>query len=243
MADTSPHPTPRRAAPAIELTREVLHKRYSAFSDQALVAARAAGSKNYSPLAWEVIRELIKARGLSLRSLSPVTQLGTPPAALPPAPARSSRAAPTVAASPFLLVSRQRGLRWSADDPLPLTARDVMAVAALIYGIAGLSLVVGAFMNRGPVAAQGPGVLGLGAVGLVSLAFAGSSKRPPSPRWWWLATLYCGISPALALARIGSATGSRWPQLLLGALLGILWVVYFGRRRATYGLAPWRWLG
>jgi hypothetical protein len=230
----------------MELTREVLHKRYSAFSDQALVAARAAGSKNYSPLAWEVIRELIKARGLSLRSLSPVTQPGAPLAGLPPAPARSSRAAQTVqtvAVSPFLVVSRLRGLRWSADDPLPFVARDVMAVAALIYGLAGLSLVVGAFMNRGAAAAQGAGVLELGAIGLASLAFAGSSRRPPSPSSWWVATLYCSAMPALALARIGSANASRWPQLVLGAFVGVLGLVYFGRRRAAYGLAPWRWLG
>jgi len=240
----------------MELTREVLRSRYNTFSDQALLAARAVGPEPYSPLAWEVIQALLATRGLSngpTNGKAPATAPAAPTpkafaaAKVPPTtPAPSPKpveAAPTRAVSPYLLVSRVRRQRWSADDWLPTLARDIMGVAALIYGVFGLAIVIAAFIIRGIAAARGPGVLELGGFSALSLAFGFTTRCPPSPRWWWLATLYCGISPALALSRIGSATASRWPQLALGAFVGVIWFVYFARRRASYGLAPWRWSG
>jgi len=259
----------------MELTREVLRSRYNTFSDQALLAASAAGPMPYSPLAWEVIQALLQARRLADRAPTngsaapaaasaptpkpfpaakapPTAPTAPTPKAFPAAKAppttpsptpKPVEAAPSTAVSPYLLVSRLGRLRWSADDPLPTLARDIMGVAALMYGVFGLALVIAAFIIRGLAAARGPGVLELGAFSALSLAFGFTTRCPPSPRWWWLATLYCGVSPALALSRIGSATGSRWPQLALGAFVGAIWFVYFARRRWTYGLAPWRRLG
>jgi hypothetical protein len=239
-------------------TKEVLHQRYSAFSDQALLAAKAAGPKPYSPLAWEVIQALVKARGLSDRpspnGSAPRTAPAAPtPKAFPAAkarpiatpeprePAETAETAPSRAVSAYLLVSRLRRLRWPADDRLPLAARDVMAVAAVIYGAAALVLVVVAFVLRGQAAARAPGVMELLAASVLSLGFADSARRPPSPATWRLAILYCTVSPAFALSQIGTRTAPPWPQLALGAFVGLLWFLYFSRRRATYGLAPWYW--
>jgi hypothetical protein len=138
-------------------------------------------------------------------------------------------------------MSRLRRLRWPADERLPLTARDIMAVAAVIYGAAALVLVVVAFVLRGQAAARAPGVLEFLAASVLSLAFADSARRPPSPATWRLAIFYCSVSPAFALAQLGTRTAVPWPQLALGGFVGLLWFVYFSRRRTTYGLTPWWW--
>ena len=286
----------------MEITKEVLQQRYSTFSDKALLAAFAAGSGPYSPLAWEVIQEMVAARGLAPASAPaaaapppkapspeaarrPSPGSGTPaatptpkapfpeaarkpspgsgaPVATPtpkassvkaargpatPAPTPASKAQPLEAApsesiSPYFLVSRPRGLRWSADDQLSLAARDIIAVAALIFGVAGVALVITAFVLRGPAAALEPGVLKLGGVIGASFAFAYSARRPPAPWTWWLAMVYCGISPVLALGQIGTTAIEYGPRLGLEVIVGLLWLLYFARRRATYGLAPWPWL-
>jgi hypothetical protein len=119
-------------------------------------------------------------------------------------------------------------------------ARDIMGWAALIYGVFGLALVIAAFVLRGLAAARAPGVIELTAVAAVSLAFGYSVRRPPVPPFWWLAMIYCGASPTLALTRIGGFTAPRWPQVVAGVVVGALWLLYFARRRPMYGLKPWR---
>lgn len=215
----------------MELTKEVLQRRYSTFSDQALLAAKAAGPKPYSPLAWEVIETLVAARGL--------TNALVVPAPTPQARDESPETADTAAVSPYFLVSRLRGERWPSDEQLPFTARYIIALAALIFGAAGVGVVLAAFTFRGPEAIGAPGVLELAAAAGVSLGFAYSTRRPPTPATWWLATLYCSASAVLAMGQIGTINAPRWPQLGVGAVVGVLWLLYFARRRPTYDLAPW----
>jgi len=232
----------------LELTKELLQRRYSKFSDEALLSAKSAGPGPYSPLAWEVIQELVSARGLNghrpppaAAPAKPRSAPPTPPRALPTQPP-PAEAAPVKVVSPYLLVSRVQGLRWPPDQELPLTARYIIALAALIFGAASVGVVVAAFVFRGQAAAWAPGVQQLAAAAGLSLAFAYSTRRSPSPAMWWFATLYCSASAVLAVGQIGSINAPRWPQLALGGFVGVLWILYFARRRETYGLAPWEWL-
>jgi hypothetical protein len=249
----------------LELTKEILHKRYSRFSNEALLAAKAAGPGPYSPLAWEVIQELVAARGLAERAAEPekapvqappppappkaptasgASQSAPAPPGAPPSPAQppSAEGEAVEEISPYFIASRLQDQRWSADAELPLTARYVLGVAALIFGLAGGALVVLAFVHQGGAAAFDPGALKLAAASALSLAFYDSSRRPPSAKHWWFAMLYSGASAPLALGQFSTATTAPGPMILLEVIVGLLWLLYFARRRGAYRLKPWPWL-
>jgi hypothetical protein len=229
----------------VELTREILQKRYSRFSNEALLAAKAAGPGPYSPLAWEVIQALVAARGLEDRAAEAAAKPAAPaPAPGPkPAPAPAPPAAPAApSASPYFIASRSLGQRWPADVSLPLTGRYILGVAALVFGIAGGVLVILAFVHRGGAAVFDPGVLKLAAASALSLAFSDSSRRPPSAKHWWFALLYSAVLPPLALGQMGTITTAPVLLIALEIVVALLWLLYFARRRAAYGLKPWWWL-
>ena len=284
-------------------SKDVLRNRYNTFSNEALLAAKAAGPKGYSPLAWEVILELVAARGLDSPAAPPVSPARppvspptpasllppsapparpTPPTPMPrldimptrppsgptpaiPAPAgppvpaaarpRAAPAPPSTAAdrpvppaaaaavSPYLLVSSLRRSPWPSEDPLPTTARDILGFAALIFGVAGVALILLAATKRGLGTLADPATLQLAVATVLSLAYAISVRRPPSKVTWAIAMAYGAVAPVLALAPLGSGGAPQWPRLAAGGVLGLLWLVYFARRRAHYGLTPWGWLG
>ena len=221
----------------MDVTKEILQLRYAKFSDAALLAAKAAGAGPYSPLAWEVIQDLIVARGLTERATTPPAQPQAPPVS-PPASVEAVEAAVRPAVSPYLLVSLLRKQRWPVDAELPMTARHVIGLAALIFGIAGSVLVILAVVNRGLAAAFNPDVLKLAAVSAVSIGFAASSRRPPSPWHWWFAMLYSGALPPLALSQMATSSTAPGPLIALEVVVGLLWLLYFARRRTAYGLRP-----
>jgi hypothetical protein len=231
----------------LELTKEVLQRRYSKFSDEALLTARSAGPGPYSPLAWEVIQELVLARGINGQkpppAPAPAKSGSEPPKPIPAQPTQSPPAEATPATvSPYFFVSRLRGDRWQYEEDLPLTARYIVSLAALIFGAAAVGVVIAAFVFRGQAAARAPGVLELALAAGLSLGFVYSTRRQQSPATWWYATLYCSVSAVLAVGQIGSVYATRWPQLAIGGFVGALWLLYFGRRREAYGMPPWTWL-
>ena len=221
----------------MDVTKEILQLRYAKFSDEALLAAKAAGSGPYSPLAWQVIQDLVVARGLTERAPTPPVNPQALPAS-PPASVEAVEPASRPAVSPYLLVSRLQKQRWPVDAELPMTARHALSRAALIFGIVGSVLVILAVVNRGLAAAFNHDVLKLGAVSAVSIGFAASSNRPPSPWHWWFAMLYSGALPPLALSQLATASTAPGPLIALEVVVGLLWLLYFARRRTAYGLRP-----
>lgn len=274
-------------------SKDVLRSRYNTFSNEALLAAHAAGPGPYSPLAWEVITELVTARGLGsaaapaspppVRPASvpvpsakavpsapvgpasapvpkapprpapppPVQRLDLMPTRPPAAPARAapvpeaapaSPEAPAALPSPYLAISRARRDVWPGDQPLPTTARDILAFAAMVFGVAGVGIILLAVTKRGPAAVLDLRTGELAGTSVLSLVYALTARRPPSAVAWAVAMLYGAVAPTLILAPLGGADMPRWPRYAIGGVVGLLWVIYFARRRGIYGLKPWRWL-
>lgn len=212
----------------MEITRESLLARYREFSDEALAEAVAAGPEGYAPVAWEVIRELVAARGIVPGQVAPE------PSAVVPEAAAS-------AVSRYLLWSRLvQGARWPEGQPLPLSGRDFLAVIALLSGVVGAAaLVIILVFTEGPLS----GGMTLPVLGLstaLAIGFGVSANRDPSPGGWTIAMVYSAIAPLASLVVAGD--GRLWSLVTdtLALLSGLLWLLYFARRRATYGLPEWR---
>ncbi len=211
----------------MEITRESLFERYREFSDEALAEAVAAGPEGYAPVAWAVIQELVAARGIVPGQLAPGASGVAPDAA-------------AGAVSRYLLWSRLvQGARWPAGEPLPLSGRDFLAVIALLSGVVGVAaLVIILVFTEG----QLPGGMTLPALGLstaLAIVFGVSANRDLSPGSWTIAMMYSAIAPLASLVVAGD--GRLWSLVTdtLALLSGLLWVLYFARRRATYGLPEW----
>jgi hypothetical protein len=159
-----------------------------------------------------------------------------------PEAAPATPEAPAALPSPYLAISRARRDVWPGDEPLPTTARDILAFAAMIFGAAGLGIILFAMTKRGPAAVLDRRTLELAGTSLLSLVYALTARRPPSVATWAIAMLYGAVAPTLILAPLGGAGMPRWPRFAVGGAIGVLWVIYFARRRRNYELAPWRWL-
>jgi hypothetical protein len=73
------------------------------------------------------------------------------------------------------------------------------------------------------------------------LAFAWSATRRPSPLTWYIAMAHFGVGPVLLLGEAASAAPATESPSMLPVFTGGLWLLYFARRRAMYGLPPWEW--
>jgi hypothetical protein len=215
----------------MEISRASLEERYAAFSDRALLEAAAAGPESYSPLAWSVIQELVAARRLHA-DLAGVPAEPTPPVV-------TDAFSSDVAISPYLFLSRFRGQTWPHDRPLRLAGRDALGAIAVLAGGGGLLFFLYVVMFTTGALPDPLSIVALGAGAVVSLAFALSANRTPSPRTWRMAMAYCCLGPALTIFRMARGDSLDWPRGALSVAAGLLWALYFARRRPMYGLAAW----
>jgi hypothetical protein len=238
------------------MDEESLKQLYSTFTDEALVAAAAAGPDSYHPEAWRVIQELLVARGCSKSPGPPESgSLDEPPKALSEqllttrgsslsepvrdAPPAAIEQGTSTEVSRFFIWSRfVQGKRWPQDQVLPLNGRDFLAVVALLFGLSAvLSLVLRAVVDGPPPADVNPPIFALMTV--LALSFGVSANRLPSPRTWTLAMLYAGLSPFLVVLLIPAATPFTPLQACSSLSNALAWLLYFARRRSNYGLPAW----
>ena len=224
---------PLQACLPMSTTKETLRRRYKSFSDKSLLAARASGPNGYAPVAWEVIQELLVARGLVAgEGAGEAKAQGGSVRAAPPTPvaARPHAAGET----PYFLLSLIRRTTWPADRALPLQAANVLALAAFTFGAMGLLVLGMALGLHGPRSLLEPGTPVLAGATALSIVFGISTRRPPSHTTWLIALGYGGVAPILAFLPIGSGTAPLWPRVVAGAVIGGCWVLYFLRRKGVY---------
>jgi hypothetical protein len=216
----------------VEISRESLHAHYKNYSDESLLEAAAAGPGSYSHVAWGVIQELIASRHLAPDATSPA-----PPPAPYVLPPDELEAFPI---SPYFILSRLlRGQRWPAGKLLPLAGRRLAADLALfVAGICVLEVLALVALQT-PSDTAPPGIVSFALLTALTLAFGLSGRRSPTPFAWRFTMFYFGASPVLTTLPLTENSAPDWRHGALAVIGSAAWLLYFARRRETYGLPPW----
>jgi hypothetical protein len=216
----------------VEISKESLYAHYKNYSDESLLEAAGAGPESYSPAAWSVIQELIASRQLA--SDATMTPPPLAPCGLPP----GELEVPHI--SPYFILSRLlRGQRWPADKSLPMAGQRFLADLALFFGaIGGLATLI-LMALPSPAFSAPSSTPTLAVLTALAIAFGVSGRRTPSPFTWRLTMLYLGAHPVLATIPLTENGAPAWRDGALALIGSATWLLYFARRRETYGLPPW----
>jgi hypothetical protein len=112
-------------------------------------------------------------------------------------------------------------------------------VVALLSGCLGLVLPIVVLVIPGLSVAAPLTLLALTLGAGVSVVFAVTANKPPSPLAWRVAMIYCALPPVVTVLSAFRGERSLEPFSALPVLVSGLWLLYFARRRSMYGLPPW----
>jgi hypothetical protein len=215
----------------MDISRAALEARYRSFSDEDLLEALRTGPEAYSATAWEVIQSSVASRALV--STEPTT--GT----APHTPEPESSANRTT--STYLLWNRLlQGSPWPGDKPLPLRGRDFVAVLSLLSGALAWIVLILFFVSSSPFQPVFPVRLGPFALAsALALGFGIAATRTPSPQTWTFIMVYWCVVPFNSLAALPDLSRASLMRLSVTTVSALLWLLYFGRRRPTFGLSAW----